>query len=129
MSQALLPQWKRALFSSSRDNWGEVYYYQLGRGGGQVVISGGARYTLFIRDTRSCSLSSLFRLPAIFSTKNTKSLFGAILGHSTSFPHWSAQGRDQLKHLYPLCPPLPSLPPSSPRSHPPPQLMAGDDWS
>ena len=53
------------------------------KGPRQVVISGGARYTLFIQDTRSClpycSLSWLFRLLAIFCPKTfIKGRFGAI---------------------------------------------------
>ena len=41
---------------SERDNWTEVYYYQLRTGLLQAVISRGARYAIFIPETHACKI-------------------------------------------------------------------------
>ena len=78
-------------FPSSADNWTEVYYYQLEAG--QVVISGSARYALFIRDTRTSwtliLLPSLTFLQHSASKTWTALVCGFFSGHVTSFPRWS----------------------------------------
>ena len=101
-------------FPSSADNWTEVYYYQLEAG--QVVISGSARYALFIRDTRTSwtlillpSLTFFSPLCNILPQKHGRRWFVAFFPGMWQVFHGgqARQGsRSVKKHLYPPYSPL-----------------------
>ena len=100
-------------FPPSADNWTEVYYYQLEAG--QVVISGSARYALFIRDTRTSwtlillpSLTFFSPLCNILPQKHGRHWFVAFFRACDKFSMVvrPGRGRDRLKAPLPPYSPL-----------------------